>query len=83
MSTAWQLQEAKNRLSQVVDRAVHEGPQVITVHGKPTAVLLSVDDYRRLARDGLSLTEFFAASPLRDLEIDLERNRDLPREVAL
>lgn len=83
MSGAWQLQEAKNRLSQVVERAVREGPQVITVHGKPTAVVVSVDEYDRLARDGCSLSEFFAASPLRDLDLDLERHAGLPREVAL
>ena len=38
----WQLQEAKNRLSQLVDHAQHEGPQTITLRGKPTAVVISV-----------------------------------------
>ena len=40
----WQLQEAKNRLSQVVDSALHDGPQTITLRGKPAAVVVSFDE---------------------------------------
>lgn len=42
---AWQLQEAKNRLSEVVDLALREGPQTITRHGKPTVVIVSSVQY--------------------------------------
>ena len=41
MSRSWQLQEAKNRLSEVVDEALKEGPQVITRRGVETAIVLS------------------------------------------
>jgi antitoxin Phd len=44
----WQLQEAKQKLSTVVDRALSEGPQTITRHGVETAVVVSVAEYRRL-----------------------------------
>jgi prevent-host-death family protein len=44
---AWQLQEAKNRLSEVVDRALSEGPQTITRHGHPTVVVVAADQYAR------------------------------------
>lgn len=44
----WQLQEAKQQLSRVVDLAAKEGPQTITRHGSEVAVLVSIDDYRRL-----------------------------------
>ncbi|HEV7284235.1 MAG TPA: type II toxin-antitoxin system Phd/YefM family antitoxin [Kaistia sp.] len=44
----WQLQDAKARFSEVVKRAAEEGPQVVTVRGKETAVVLSAEDYRRL-----------------------------------
>ena len=46
--TDWQLQEAKARLSELVKSAQQKGPQQITVHGKPAAVVLSCTDYDRL-----------------------------------
>jgi len=82
VSTPWQLQEAKNKLSQVVEQAMQEGPQEITRHGKKAAVVLSVKDYQHLkARRGSSLVDFFRRSPLRG--INLERVKDLPRGVNL
>ena len=77
----WQLQEAKNKLSEVVDQAVKNGPQEITRHGKKTAVILSMKDYRTLLGRKGTLADFFRQSPLR--ELDLERNRDLPRHLDL
>ena len=77
----WQLQEAKNRLSQLVADASDKGPQTITVRGEPAVVVLSVDDYRRLARRGDSLVEFLKSSPLQWLP--LERDRDTGRDIAL
>jgi prevent-host-death family protein len=49
-ATKWQLQEAKNRFSEVVDEALRSGPQVITRHGEETAVVVSFDEWTRLAR---------------------------------
>ena len=49
--TDWQLQEAKARLSELVKSAQHKGPQQITVHGKPAAVVLSRGDYDRLTNE--------------------------------
>lgn len=43
----WQLHEAKNRLSEVVDRALREGPQTITRHGRPTVVVVDAEQYAR------------------------------------
>jgi len=79
----WQLQEAKNRLSQVLDHAVHEGPQTITLRGKPTAVVISVEEFERLTRPRTRLVDFFRKSPLHGVELDLDRSKDLPREVDL
>lgn len=45
----WQVQEAKSRFSEVIERARTEGPQTITRHGAERAVVLSVEDYRALA----------------------------------
>jgi prevent-host-death family protein len=74
MSRTWQLQEAKNRLSEVVDEAVAHGPQVITRSGKRTAVILSYEEYRRLDVQKANLTEFFRTSPLASEDLDLSRD---------
>ncbi len=79
----WQLQEAKNRLSQVVDQAQHDGPQTITLRGNPSAVIISFDEYQKLTKPHSGLSQFFKQSPLRDIDLDLSRNADLPREVDL
>ncbi len=44
MNTIWQLQEAKNRLSEVVERAVTTGAQLITKHGRPVVVVISAQE---------------------------------------
>jgi prevent-host-death family protein len=79
----WQLQEAKNRLSRVVEEARRGQPQTITLRGAPTAVVVSFERYQELTRPSSSLSEFFRASPLRDVELGLERSRDVGREVEL
>ena len=50
MKSAWQLQEAKNKLSEVVERALHEGPQTITRHGRPVVVVVAAEEYDRATR---------------------------------
>jgi antitoxin Phd len=83
MSGTWKLQDAKNRFSEVVKEALSAGPQIVTRRGKETAVVLSVEEYRRLARPEVSLIEFLRSSPLGEVELDLERGRDTGREVEL
>lgn len=79
----WQLQEAKNRLSQVVDQALHDGPQTITLRGKPSAVVVSFEEYRKLTMPRTGLSQFFRQSPLCEVELDLTRSAELSREVEL
>ena len=83
MSKQWQLQDAKNRLSRLVEEAKNDGPQTITVRGKPTAVVLSAQDYQKLTHRPKRLSVFFAHSPMKDVEIDLTRSQELPRAVEL
>ncbi|CAN5580027.1 type II toxin-antitoxin system Phd/YefM family antitoxin [soil metagenome] len=47
---AWQLQEAKARFSQFLDATLREGPQIVTRHGKEEAVLVPIDEWKRLQR---------------------------------
>lgn len=83
MATSWQLQEAKNRLSELINQALRKGPQIITRNGIETAVVLSVADFQKLHHRQRSLVQFLSDSPLRGAELDLERRRDLPREIDL
>lgn len=77
----WQIQEAKARFSELVERALKEGPQTVTRHGKAVAVLIAADEYRRLRTGGKSLKALLAASPLEGVEIT--RSRDTGRVVDL
>lgn len=81
MNSMWQLQEAKNKLSEVVDKAIQDGPQRITRHGKAAAVVVSAKDYERLKRGRQDLVHFLMRSPLGG--VALERVKDLPRETTL
>jgi antitoxin Phd len=74
MSHIWQLQEAKNKLSEVVEAALNDGPQVITRRGADTAVVLSYAEYRRLLLTQKKLSDFFRESPLAEVELDLTRD---------
>ncbi len=53
----WQLQEAKARLSEVVRRAVDEGPQHVSIRGAPAAVVLSEQTYRQLTSQRSSIVD--------------------------
>jgi antitoxin Phd len=83
MKTKWPVQDAKNRFSEVVECALHEGPQTITRRGKDTAVLVSISAFRALSGAQGGLVEFFRNSPLADSGIDLDRTKDLGREIVL
>ena len=83
MNTVWALQDAKNRLSEVVNNAVREGPQTITRRGKETAVVISMEDFQQLTTSPGSLVSFFRKSPLAGVDLDLDRNQDDGREVIL
>jgi prevent-host-death family protein len=76
----WQLQEAKQRFSELVRQARAHGPQVVTRHGEEVAVVVSVEEYRRLTDDQPSFKEFLLAAP--DLDaLELSRSRE-PARVA-
>ncbi|MBX7253590.1 MAG: type II toxin-antitoxin system Phd/YefM family antitoxin [Candidatus Promineofilum sp.] len=77
----WQLQEAKNKLSQVVDEAIAAGPQVITRHGQEVAIVISSEDFRSLTAERESLVDFLQRSPLLGEDIDLSRDKSPIRAV--
>ena len=68
----WQLQEAKQQFSRLVRLARSEGPQVVTRHGTDVAVVLDIDEYRRIRSDGGAFKRFLAEAPDFDV-LELER----------
>jgi len=79
----WQLQEAKGRLSELVREAQKGGPQAITVRGVTEAVVLSKSAYERLRKGKPSFLEFMRASPLVGVNLKLERDKSLTRDLDL
>jgi len=79
----WKLQDAKSRFSELFDRAITEGAQVVSRRGKQKVVVVSKEEYDRLTRPEGSLSEFLLNSPLAGTELNLERVRDLPRSVEI
>ena len=79
----WQLQEAKNRFSRLVEQAQHNGPQIVTKHGRETVVIISAEEYRRLIRPEKDIVRFFQESPLVGEDIDLTRSKETPRDIEL
>ena len=79
----WQLQQAKGKFSEVVKRALSEGPQGITVRGEPVAVLISRAEYARLTHPKPGFVEFMRRSPMAGLALEIERQPDLTREITL
>jgi len=78
MNGIWQIQDAKNKLSEVVARALKQGPQLITKHGERTVVVVSYAEFKKLSKSQGKLSEFFRASPLAGM--DLTRDKSLPRK---
>lgn len=82
MST-WQMQTAKARFSDLVKQAADIGPQQVTLHGRPIAVVLSPELFDRLTGNAGSLVDFMRRSPLAGQEdIAFERDRSLPRQIG-
>jgi prevent-host-death family protein len=78
----WQVQEAKTRLSEVIEQAHGKGPQIITRHGAERAVVLSMEDYRALTAHRPDLKAYLLGGPKVDSFV-IERDRDMGREIEL
>jgi len=90
----WQLQEAKQRFSEVIRAVEREGPQIITRHGEDVAVIIEIGQWHALTAPAVDLTEvLLAPSTLDDdsaailTEVEAARKqdfgRDIDREVGL
>lgn len=68
----WTVAEAKAHLSELIDRAEHDGPQTISRRGKETVVVVATDEWHQKSTRKGSLAEFFASSPLAGSGIEIE-----------
>lgn len=80
----WQLQEAKNKFSQVVQEA-RKKPQIITLRSKETVAIISIEDYRKFypQKNKPSLLNVMQNSPWANIELDISRSKDTGRDIEL
>lgn len=78
----WQVQEAKTRLSELIEEADKKGPQIITRHGSEHAVVLSIADYHALTDRRENLRDYLLGGPKMD-GFEVKRSRDKGRKIRL
>jgi prevent-host-death family protein len=86
----WQIQDAKQRFSEMIRAVKSEGPQVITRHGEDVAVVVDISEYHRLTRPTVDLTDILLGGPKLDddtvdvfAEVEAARKADFGRTVDL
>lgn len=79
----WTVAEAKAKFSEIIDRAMSEGPQTITRNGHTAAVLVGAEEWQRKTKRAGNLAEFFAGSPLRGSGLKLRRPKTRARKIRL
>jgi len=78
----WTVAQAKAKFSEVIDRALAEGPQTVTRNGHNTVVIVDAEEWQRKTKRVGTLADFFANSPLRGSGLKLPP-RTRPRKVNL
>lgn len=79
----WQVQEAKQRFSEVIRAAEAGEPQIVTKHGEEVAVVIDIMEYRRLRGESLSFMDYLRAGPAVGADLEVDRRQDMPREIDL
>jgi prevent-host-death family protein len=82
-SQSWTVAEAKAKLSELIERAMSDGPQTITRNGREAAVVVGVEEWQRKTKRVGNLAEFFAESPLRESGLKIRRLKERPRKMNL
>jgi prevent-host-death family protein len=73
----WPMKDARAKFSELVDRAHDDGPQIVTRNGKPTVVVVSIEEWDRRKRLRGHLVDFFATSPLRTEGLEIPDRTEL------
>jgi prevent-host-death family protein len=77
----WQLQEAKQRFSELIRSVEADGPQFVTRHGEEVAVVVSIAEWRHLREGERDFKEFLQSAP--DVDLEISRSASPPRRVDL
>jgi prevent-host-death family protein len=80
---SWTVAEAKAKFSEIIERAMSEGPQTITRKGRTAAVVVGAEEWQRKTKRAGNLAEFFAGSPLRGSQLKVRRHKAQPRKISL
>jgi prevent-host-death family protein len=78
----WQLHEAKNKLSDLVDIAMHGKPQCITKRGEEAVIVIGIKEYQKLKQKKLAFNEYLLAEPKFD-DLEITRAQGVSREIEL
>ena len=78
----WQIQQAEQSLSEVIKHASQDGPQLLTLHGEAVAWIISAKDYKKPLKQE-NIVDFFQHSPHTEIDLKIERRKDLPRKIDL
>ena len=78
--SVWQLQEAKSKFSQLVEEAIHNGPQIVTKRGIDAVVVLSQKEFSALSQQKISLVDLLKSAPKAKLKMD--RGTEAIREIT-
>ncbi|MGB6457216.1 MAG: type II toxin-antitoxin system Phd/YefM family antitoxin [Streptosporangiaceae bacterium] len=81
MRDRWQLQEAKQRFSELIRSVEADGPQYVTRHGEEVAVVVSISEYRHLREGDRDFKEFLQSAP--DVDLEVSRPALPARRVSL
>jgi len=79
----WQVQEAKQRFSEMLRAAESGEPQIVTRHGEEVAVLIDIAQYHHLQGQSVGFMDYLRSEPLLDADLEIERASDAPRTVDL
>jgi prevent-host-death family protein len=79
----WQVQEAKQRFSEVLRAAESGQAQIVTKHGEEVAVVIDIAEYRRLRGESMSFMDYLRTDPSADVDLHIDRRRDVPRDIDL
>ena len=76
----WQVQEAKQRFSELLRVAHVDGPQFVTRHGQEVAVVIDIVDYRHMRREEAGFKDYLLSGPRFD-ELELSRSSEQPTAI--
>ena len=83
MNTIWTPEEAKNSFDSLMEEALAHHAQIIELKNQQKVIVPSLEDYKKNLKPKNTLVDFFKKSPLYDLPLDLDRDKDIGRTIHL